>query len=391
LAQRASSGRPTALKRQARQFAALNRAALAIAGDLDLEGVLRRILRTARRLAGASYGALGVPDGKGGFDRFITVGITDRQARRIGELPRFHGVLGVLLRGGHSIRVADIRRHPDFSWYPAHHPILKEFLGVPIKHRGEVLGELYLSGAARGRFTAQDQQVVEMLAAHAGIAIATARLYAQAQELAVLEERNRLARELHDAVSQTLFSMMYEARAGAMKAARDPRGAGAALSQLEQQAAAALSEMRSLVYALRPKSLERDGLAMTLGDHVDAMRRTHGATIDLRIEGIPRLPLDREMALFRIAQEALQNSIKHAAGAPVYVLLRELKGDTELLVKDSGDGFDAARLPATSRTMGLTTMRERADAIGAKLLMTSKAGGGTEVRVVLPANSAHHG
>jgi two-component sensor histidine kinase len=343
LAQRASSGRPTALKRQARQFAALNRAALAIAGDLDLEGVLRRILRTARRLAGASYGALGVPDGKGGFDRFITVGITDRQARRIGELPRFHGVLGVLLRGGHSIRVADIRRHPDFSWYPAHHPILKEFLGVPIKHRGEVLGELYLSGAARGRFTAQDQQVV------------------------------------------------YEARAGAMKAARDPRGAGAALSQLEQQAAAALSEMRSLVYALRPKSLERDGLAMTLGDHVDAMRRTHGATIDLRIEGIPRLPLDREMALFRIAQEALQNSIKHAAGAPVYVLLRELKGDTELLVKDSGDGFDAARLPATSRTMGLTTMRERADAIGAKLLMTSKAGGGTEVRVVLPANSAHHG
>src|SRR6202022_3427618 len=119
-------------RERALQMEALNHAALAIAGDLDLDSNLQRILRPARKLAGAQYGALGVPDGKGGFDKFITVGISEKLARMIGDLPRFHGVLGVLLRDGKSIRVADIGRHPAFSWYPEHHPELKEFLGVPI-------------------------------------------------------------------------------------------------------------------------------------------------------------------------------------------------------------------------------------------------------------------
>src|SRR3981081_315820 len=157
-------------RERAQQMEALSQPALALAGDLDLDSILQRILRTARKLAGAHYGALGVPDGRGGFDKFITVGITEKLARMIGDLPRFHGVLGVLLRDGKSIRVADIRRHPDFSWYPEHHPELKEFLGVPIRHRGETLGEIYLSGPPAGKFSARDQRIVEILASHAGVA-----------------------------------------------------------------------------------------------------------------------------------------------------------------------------------------------------------------------------
>src|ERR1700730_14857086 len=219
-------------RRRATQMEALNQAALSIAGDLDLDSILQRILGTARKLAGARYGALGVPDGRGGFDKFITVGISERLARLIGDLRRFHGVLGVLLRDGKSIRVADIRRHPDFSWYPEHHPELKEFLGVPIRHRGETLGEIYLSGTPTGKFSRHEQRIVEMLASHAGVAIATAILYARGQSLAIIEERQRVARELHDAVSQTLFSMMYQARAAAQSAGDNPAGAASALGVL---------------------------------------------------------------------------------------------------------------------------------------------------------------
>src|SRR3981081_1653666 len=139
------AGAEATWRERALQLEALNQAALAIAGDLDLDSILQRILRTARKLAHARYGALGVPDGKGGFDKFITVGISEKLARMIGALPRFHGVLGTLLRDGKSIRVADIRRHPDFSWYPQHHPELKEFLGVPMRHRVETPGAIHLS------------------------------------------------------------------------------------------------------------------------------------------------------------------------------------------------------------------------------------------------------
>src|SRR5213595_2796522 len=191
---------PSDLARRAHRLAALNEAALAIAGDLDLDRGLQKILTTAARLVGARYGALG---------------ISEQRAARIGALPRVHGVLGSLVTDGKPIRSRDIRRHPKFSWYPAEHPELVEFLGVPIRYRGEILGNLFFSGTRRGVFSAEDLRLVEMLAAHAGVAITTARLYADAQELAMLEERGRVARELHDAVSQTLFSLIYEARAAA--------------------------------------------------------------------------------------------------------------------------------------------------------------------------------
>jgi signal transduction histidine kinase len=374
-------------RERAKQLEELNRAALSIAGDLDLDRVLLNILATARKLVRARYGALGVPDGSGGFDRFLTVGISDRRAAQIGDLPRFHGVLGVLLRDGRSIRVRDIQQHPEFSWYPMHHPEMKDFLGVPITHRGQTLGELYLSGSRAGRFSAQDQRVAEMLAAHAGVAIATAQLYQQAQALAVVEERNRMARELHDAVSQSLFSMQFEARSAAMRATDDPRAAATALRRLEKQAGAALSEMRALVYAVRPKSLERDGLAAALLDHIDALRRSHNLDLEARVQGKPDLAFDQELALLRVGQEALQNAVKHAPGARISVSLRQRRGGTELLVSDDGPGFDPDSLPRTIRTMGLDGMRQRAADINASFDIAAEPGGGTTVRVFLPASA----
>jgi signal transduction histidine kinase len=360
---------------------------LAIAGDLDLDRVLDRVLRMARAAVRARYGALGVPDGRGGFARFLTVGIPERRAAAIGELPRVHGVLGALLDEG-PIRLPDIRRHPRFGWYPTHHPVLRDFLGVPIRHRGEALGSLFLSGSRAGRFTARDQRTVETLAAAAGVAIANARLYRQAQELATVEERARVARELHDSVSQRLFSMVYQARAAALRTPEP--GAREALAGLEESAAAALREMKALVQALRPKSLERDGLEATLRDHVEALRRTHDARVELRVHGDPRLGPNEELALLRIAQEALFNALRHAPGARVQVTLDQDGAGAVLAVRDWGPGFDVAALPRAARTMGLATMRERAAAVRGELVVDSAPGRGTEVRarVRVPASRA---
>jgi len=355
---------------------------LALSDEPDLNRILERILRAARVAVAARYAALGVPDGRGGFARFITTGISEKRAAQIGELPRVHGVLGALLDSG-PIMLRDIRRHPRFSYYPQHHPVMTDFLGVPITHRGEVLGNIFLTGRRGGRFTAADRRRVEGLAHVAGVAIANATLVSSTHELAVAEERTRVARELHDAASQRLFSLVYEARAAAMRA-HHPDDA-AALARLEQRASETLHELRGLVFALRSKSLERDGLAVTLRDHVEALRRTHGIEVGVEADADLGLGLDAEQELLRIAQEALQNAVKHGGGAPVRVTLRRARGAVTLHVRDSGPGFDPSALPHTVRSHGMTTMRQRARALGADLEVRSAPGEGTLVSVRVPA------
>ncbi|OLC56099.1 MAG: hypothetical protein AUH85_07380 [Chloroflexi bacterium 13_1_40CM_4_68_4] len=257
------------------QLDELHRAVLAIGGDLDLDRTLRRILRSAARLVGARYAALGIQSADSGFGTFITIGISARQQALIGSLPRLHGLLGTILEKGAPVRLADIRRHPDFSYYPANHPQLREFLGVPIVHRGEVLGELYFSGTPAGRFTADDQRMVEMLAAHAGVAIATARLAGRERELATLQERDRLSRRVQEAVSSALVDIIAEARAGADHAA-DAAAARRTLGSLEATAAAALGEVRQLTPREREVlRLMVDGLAnKEIAHRLDLSERT---------------------------------------------------------------------------------------------------------------------
>ncbi len=353
---------------------------LALAPGPELDRVLDRVLRTARRAVEARYAALGIPDGRGGFARFRTLGISERRAAEIGELPRTHGVLGALLEEG-PIVLDDIRRHPRFSWFPAGHPVMIDFIGVPVSHRGAVLGNLFLSGRRQGRFTAADRRTLETIAGYAGVAIANAQLYERAQSLAVVEERTRVARELHDAASQRLFSLVYEAHAAALRSP-DPEVA-AVLGHLEGQAAEALRELRGLVHALRPKSLERDGLAAALGAHVDALGRGGGVVPVLEADPDLGLTLEQEHGLLRIAQEAVHNALRHG-GAPVRIRLRRLAAAVELSVCDRGPGFEPQALPRTVRTLGMTTMRERADALGARLEVVSAPGQGCLVRVRVP-------
>jgi signal transduction histidine kinase len=215
------------------------------------------------------------------------------------------------------------------------------------------------------------------------VAIANADLYTRAQRLAVIEERTRIARELHDAATQALFGLVLEARAAALST--DDDDAREKLAGFERRAAAALQELRGLVHALRPSSLERDGLAAALLDHVDALRRA-GADITVEVESSAGLTLEQEHALLRIAQEALHNAMRHAPGARVQVTLRPDAGSLLLRVRDRGPGFDERSATAG---MGLSGLRERAAQIGATLELS--VDGGTAVSVRLPLRGRPRG
>ena len=365
--------------------------ALALGAERRTEPVLRVILDAARDLAGARYAAIGVPDGAGGFELFLTAGVDSATWARIGALPRTHGLLGALLDAPGSIRLADIRTDPRFVGWPAEHPELGAFLGVPIVAGGEVLAELFLADkVGGGGFTDADQALVETLASHAALAVVNAQRTERLRELSVAAERARLARELHDSVTQTLFSLTLAAEsaaavAGSVEHPVDPRLAGQ-LDQVRELARAGLGEMRALVETLRPLDVEADGLAGALGKRVELLRRVHDVRIGLHTRGPVRLrdrTVEREVLL--VAGEALANALRHGNAASVEVQL-DTGDPVRLVVTDDGVGFDLAATLRTSRRLGLASMRERAEALGGTLVVDTAPGAGTTVTLEVPGD-----
>jgi signal transduction histidine kinase len=370
---------------------ALSDAVLAIAAEHAVEPVLQKLVDAARELAGARYAAIGVPDGDGGFGRFITSGMSAALIASLGELPRQHGLLGAMLESAEPYRTADIREDPRFrGWWPSEHPSMSSFLGVPIvSGRGDVAGAFYLTdkeGAAE--FSDADQALIETFAAHAALALENARLHERSRELSIVEERNRLARELHDAVTQKLFGVVLAAESGAALLARDRAGAGEQLALVRELAREAMEELRSVIVHLRPAALESQGLAGALAKHVEVLRRVHAREIGLTVEGSAPVAAAIEGDVFRIAQEALHNALRHAgAAARIAVVLRCAPGRVELVVSDDGAGFAPAAAGLRSRSLGLTTMAERARAAGGTLAIDAAPGAGTTVRLVVGSAS----
>jgi len=363
---------------------ALSDAVLAIAAEHEVEPVLQKLVDAARELAAARYAAIGVPDGEGGFSRFITSGMSDELIASLGELPRQHGLLGAILESREPHRTTDIRRDPRFrGWWPAAHPSMSSFLGVPIVARGNVAGAFYLTDKEGAEaFSDDDQALIETFAAHAALAIENARLHERSRELSIVEERNRLARELHDAVTQKLFGVVLAAESGTAMLDRDVARAAEQLQLVRSLAGEAMDELRSVIVHLRPPALQDEGLAVALAKHVDVLRRAHRREIALDVEG--DCPRAIETDVFRIAQEALHNALRHAAAAHVAVRLRcDDGGGLELTVTDDGMGFDAGAV--RSRRLGLTTMAERATATGGVLEIASAPGAGTTIRLVVAA------
>src|SRR5215204_6183134 len=192
----------------ARSLRQLLDAVLTIGLDLDLPAMLRRIIGSAVDLVDATYGALGVLDETGTrLSQFITVGIEEEDHHKIGHLPEGHGILGLLIVDAKPLRLPDLTEHPDSFGFPPHHPPMRSFLGVPIRVRDEVFGNLYLTDKTSAEvFNDVDEELIVGLAGAAGVAIENARLARRVHELAVVEDRERIARDLHDTVIQRLFA-----------------------------------------------------------------------------------------------------------------------------------------------------------------------------------------
>jgi signal transduction histidine kinase len=362
----------------------VSRAVLAVTRQLSVRDVLQVIVRSARSLSGARYAALGVPDAQGSFAEFVVDGITARQQKAIGPLPRQHGMLAVLLSDAKPQRLDDIRADPRFGgWWPAAHPQIADFLGVPIKDGPESLGIIFVANkTAPGGFTARDEQLLCLFAAHAAIALINARLYERVAELSVMEERARLARELHDAVAQKLFSIRAKARAASVLAARDPARASAEMDSVADLSGEAHTELRAVISGLAPPGLGEHSLAESLRRYAALAGRAHGVTVRACVADTPALGPGRDAAVYRVAQEALHNALRHSGADDIEITLSRTARGAVLTVTDDGHGFSPG---APARGLGLASMRERAAAVGATLSVSSAPGAGTTVRLAMPA------
>jgi signal transduction histidine kinase len=368
-------------------FAEMSDVVLAIAGELRLDAVLDRLVHAARELVDARYAALGIPDEDGAeFDQFLHAGMSDDLVAELGPLPRTHGMLGAMLDDPRPFRTDDITQDPRFrGWWPDAHPLMRSFLGVPIVAKGDIIGAFYLTekeGAAG--FDDADEKVITVLAAHAAIAIENARLFEASRELSVIEERNRLARELHDAMTQNLFSLSLTAEAAGGLVRTDPGRAEAEIDHVRRLARETQAELRSLIFELRPPRLEADGLVATVGKDLEVLGRAHGLKADLRVHGAPKLASTAEVELYRIVQEALNNAVRHARAESVAVDVDATDGTVTITVRDDGVGFDPAARAIRERRLGLTSMRERAESLGGTLTIESAPRSGTTVRVEVP-------
>ncbi|MFB4305119.1 GAF domain-containing sensor histidine kinase [Actinomadura sp. GTD37] len=362
---------------------AVSSAVLAVTRHLSVHEVLQVIVRAAAQLLDARYAALGVPDDEGSFAEFVVAGVSEEEWERIGPLPRQHGMLAAMLKSAAPKRLSDIRKEPEFEGWPVAHPVLKDFLGVPIRDGEDVLGIVFLANKRTpGGFTEHDEELLVLFAAHAAIAMANARLYEHNRELTVVAERNRLARELHDAVAQKLFSLRLTARAASALAERDPARTVLELEQVERLAAEALAELRAVIFELRPADLA-DGLVASLRKHVEVLDRAHEATVRIAADEAVVLPEEHEAVAFRITQEALYNALRHARAGHVEVRLGTQDAWAVLEVADDGSGFDASDTEQQGG-LGLASMRDRADSIGGELTIDAAPGRGTTVRLEVP-------
>ncbi|RAG81902.1 diguanylate cyclase [Streptacidiphilus pinicola] len=370
---------------------AISTAILAMSRHLEVREVLQRIVTSARTLVGAEYAALGVPDDHGGFAQFVVDGVSDAQWRAIGPLPRQHGILLAMLHEPEPTRLDDVRADERFGGWPRAHPDMRAFLGVPIQDDDEIVGALYLANpVGREHFSAYDEELLRVLAAHAALALVNARLYERSRELTLAGERARIAHELHDAVSQKLFSLRLTAQAAAALVDRDPARARAELGEVARLAAEAAEELRGVVVELRPAALDEDGLLPTLASQVAVLNRAHSAHVAFTHDRVAALPAAQEEAVLRIAQEALHNALRHSGGTSVAVELRSAPGTkgadrgARLRVTDDGKGFDPDGVRRAGRHLGLASMRDRAASVGGSLSIESSPGAGTVVELEVP-------
>jgi signal transduction histidine kinase len=371
-------------RRELRRRDALRKVVAFISSELDLASLLERVAASAVELLDATGGGISLIDESGGA-RIRAV--YNLPAELVGTLIRpGHGITGQVLATRAPVIVADY-----VSDLPRPLPELEDLhasIAVPIWWQKRLIGVFAVSDTDPSRlFADQDREMLELLANHVAIAIENARLYGEARGYAVMQERNRLARELHDSVTQSLFSVTLLCQSALGLWESHPARARERLERMNDLAQRALAEMRALIFQLRPMALQAEGLLSALKKHIAALRGREGLDVTLHVEGAERrLSAPLEEAAFRIVQESLNNVVKHAHVKWATVQLTFDEASLGICTEDQGAGFNPTGRHR-HRTLGMASMRERAEEVGGNLQVESAPGRGTRVFANLPVLS----
>ncbi len=292
-----------------------------------------------------------------------------------------HGLIAHAARSGETVVVQDTHQDRRVARHITDAEDIRAFMHVPIRLEGQVFGVFSVNNRRPHTLGPEEQRIFASLAQRAAIAIHNAYLYAQAQGKAALEERQKLARDLHDSVSQTIYGIVLGVRSAKAQLAQHPERVPATLDFVLKLAEAATAEMRALIFELRPDSLQQQGLVAALSRQAAVMRSRYGFFVETHLDSEPPLSLEAKEALYRVAQEALTNIVKHAQAHKVHLRLQQQAGKVELEIRDDGVGFAVqGHYPGH---LGLVSMRERIERLGGRFSITSSPGLGTTVRAEL--------
>ena len=356
-----------------------------------LTRILERVLVAVRSQAGAIYLLNQVGDT---LNIVAQEGLTPELAKLLDSSPVANGLAGAVAHGRQPVVVADVHSDPR-TRDALRRSHWRAYAGLPLVVNDRLLGVISVLRHTNRPFKGTDVALLNSVADQIGVAVENRRLDQQAQELAVLEERSRLARELHDAVSQAIFSISLLAGAGLRllesNAELQPEQLRELLSEtlrdMHQSAQQALKEMRLLLYRLGPAALQRDNLVGALRRRLEAVEKRAGVNAQLEIEYFEPLAPEIEEACFLIGQEALNNALRHAAATKVSVRLQRRNDQLALSIKDNGRGFERQQAEGG---MGLANMRQRAESLGGQLTVESAPGQGTVIEALLPLTEQSH-
>lgn len=357
--------------------AQLVNAAVSIVAETDLSDVLRHVAETARQLTGARYAALGVIGDYGGLTEFIHVGLDKETAARIGHLPVGKGVLGLLIQEDTTIRLDEISEHAASFGFPPHHPPMHTFLGVPVRIGNRNFGNIYLTEKPGG-FTDDDEAAVKALAVIAGAAVGTSRLRQRLDALALTEERERIARDVHDSIIQDLFAVGLSIQAIAGRTA-DEALAGD-LDKVADRVDASITSLRALILDLRAD--ERSRSLIEIVDQMVKELAPVGIEVETEVNHRGFLPSGRLLEdILAIASEGASNALRHSGASHIKVKIDQVGENVVVSVVDNGTGFD---LESVRKGMGLANIEFRARTRGGRLDITTNADDGTLLEAVLP-------
>ena len=355
-----------------------------VASGLSLPDTLRHIIDSASTLADARYGALGVVGEDQNLVEFVTTGLTDETIAAIGALPQGRGVLGLLIVEPKPVRLRDLSQHPGAFGFPPNHPPMRSFLGVPIRIGDESFGNLYLcEKQGADEFTEEDQILVESLAAIAAVAVENSRLHGRLQDLAVLRDRERIARDLHDKIIQRLFA------AGLALQAATGLSSGELSARVENtvdELDGIVNEIRSTIFDLEQRPFDRPALAAAVLALVDEMTRNADleTSVHFGTDVEHRISPEIADATLSALREALTNTARHANAQRVDVTIT-CDGDVlDLRVADDGRGLDAAPPPRPGHGRGVRNLLSRARDWGGTCEIAPGADGGTVMQWRVP-------